>query len=125
MGKKWGRLPSGIEVRQYAKGEVIRVNFMYKGMQCREPLPLPVTKANINYASNVRGEVLNKIERGTFVYSQYFPKSPKIKLFSSMGKDTTVLTYINTYLDNCEKRGLAESTIAGYKKMLRCLNRKR
>ena len=116
MGTKRWKLPSGIELRKSRENETIRVNFTYKGMRCREPLPLPVTQANIKYASNLRGEILNKIERNTFVYSEYFPKSPKIKIFSSMGKGTTVLTYLDTYISNAEKRGLATSTINGYKK---------
>lgn len=45
----------------------------------RERLQLPPTPANIRYAEKLRGEILGKIERGTFVLAEYFPDSPRVK----------------------------------------------
>jgi len=116
MGKKWGKLPGGVEVRSYPTRDALRINFTYKGIPCRETLSVPVSKANIKYAANLRGEILNKIDRGTFRYGDYFPNSPKLKLFSSKGPSTTVGEYMVAYLANADRRGLSKSTLTGYGK---------
>jgi integrase len=72
---------TGIELRRGARAESIRIYFTYRGVDCREPLKLAHTKQNIAYAIRRRGEVLNAIERGLFVYSDFFPDSPRAKLF--------------------------------------------
>ncbi len=66
---------SGIELRKGARSETIRIIFQYKGKRCREPLKLEHTKNNIAYALRRRGEIINAIERGTFVYHEFFPDS--------------------------------------------------
>ena len=63
MGKKWGQLPRGVTIRPGAKEDRIQINFEYKGVRCRELLKIPANKSNIRYAGNLRGEILNKIER--------------------------------------------------------------
>lgn len=44
----------------------------------RERIDLPPTPANIRYASQLRTEILGKIERGTFALADYFPDSPRV-----------------------------------------------
>lgn len=44
----------------------------------RERLDLAPTPANIRYAERLRAEILGKVERGTFVLSEYFPNSPRV-----------------------------------------------
>ena len=51
-----------------ASASSILIYFTYRGVQCRERLKLPPTNANLNYAANLRGEILNKIALGTFDY---------------------------------------------------------
>ncbi len=78
MGGKMGTTKTvspGIELAEGAKTQSIRIKFMYRGMECRESLRLPHTKANINYVTRLRGEILNAIEKGTFKYVDYFPES--------------------------------------------------
>ena len=82
MDKKWGQLPRGVTIRPGAKEDRIQINFEYKGVRCRELLKVPVNKSNIKYAGNLRGEILNKIERETFRYADYFPSSPKLNTLS-------------------------------------------
>ncbi|MBF9191065.1 tyrosine-type recombinase/integrase, partial [Enterobacter hormaechei] len=89
----------------------------YKGVKCREPLSnLEVTPKNIKYAERTLGEIYNKIERGTFVYAEYFPRSTRLKIFGNAAAGKTVKMYLDEYLVICETRKLSPSTIGGYKK---------
>jgi hypothetical protein len=47
------------------------------------PSNLEVNSKNLKYAERILGEIHNKIERGTFVYADYFPRSSRLK-FSVM-----------------------------------------
>ena len=78
-------------------------------------LNLDVTKPNITWAGNLVGEIRNKIERGTFHYAEYFPKSPKLKVFGVATSKTTVLSYIEELIrQGKEVRKLSHTTIEGY-----------
>lgn len=117
MGKKWRKLPSGITIRDNAKSQSIRVDFLFKGVRCREGLKLEVTKDNITWAGNLVGEIRNKIERGLFHYAEYFPNSSKLKTFGVATSKSTVLYYIDELISQGEDvRKLSHTTIAGYKK---------
>lgn len=123
MGEKKSKLPRGITIREHSAGQTINITFTYKGVRCREPLSnLPVTPANIKYADRLKSEIQGKIERNTFLYADYFPASPKLKIFGVAKTSSTVLDYLNTYIDNCIVRGLSPSTIAGYKKCVSALS---
>ncbi len=84
MGGKVGTetVSTGVELRRGKRMDSIRIYFTYRGVDCREPLKLAGTKQNIAYAVRRRGEVLNAIERGTFVYTDFFPDSPRARLFA-------------------------------------------
>lgn len=73
----------GIELATGAKSASIRVKFMYRGVECRESLSLAHTKSNINYATRLRGEILNAIEKGSFRYADYFPDSKHASKFGA------------------------------------------
>ncbi len=73
----------GVELRAGIRSQSIRIDFLFRGVRCREALKLSHTKQNIAYAIRRRGEVLNAIERGTFVYSEFFPDSPRVHVFES------------------------------------------
>lgn len=118
MGKeKSPKLPRGITIRKHRLGETINITFTYKGVKCREPLSnLDVTPKNIKYAERVLGEVHNKIEKGIFVYAEYFPRSTRLKIFGNAAVGKTIKMYLDEYLVICETRKLSPSTIGGYKK---------
>ena len=117
MGKKWGKLPSGITIRQNAKSQSIRIDFLYKGVRCREILGLDVTKPNITWAGNLAGEIRNKIERETFYYAEYFPNSPKLKVFGVATSKTNVLYYLELLISQGKDvRKLSHTTVEGYTK---------
>lgn len=84
MGGKVGTetVSTGVELRRGKRMDSIRIYFTYRGVDCREPLKLANTRQNIAYAVRRSGEVLNAIERETFVYTEFFPDSPRAKLFA-------------------------------------------
>ncbi|TNG94054.1 DUF3596 domain-containing protein [Pasteurellaceae bacterium USgator11] len=117
MGEK-KQNPRGVTVRKHKNSETINITFTFRGIRCREPLNLPVTQSNINYAARLLGEIQNKIERNTFHYADYFPTSSKLKLFGKMIEGVTIKHYLNEYLETCKKRNLSPSTIVGYSKVI-------
>lgn len=119
MGVKLGNEtgPRGIELRKGADSESIRVKFMYRGMECRETLKLSHSKPNIKYAERLRGEILNAIERDTFVYGDYFPKSRNLAKFGGGPRpQATIGDLLRAYLAIAH-RALSPSTANGYQKV--------
>lgn len=118
MGKTESpKLPRGVTIRKHSQGETINITFTYKGVKCREPLSnLDVSAKNLKYAERTLGEIHNQIERGTFVYAEYFPRSARLKLFGNAAAGKTIKMYLDEYLNICETRKLSPSTIGGYKK---------
>ncbi|ANZ85972.1 site-specific integrase [Citrobacter freundii] len=111
------KLPRGITIRKHSGGKTINITFTYKGVKCREPLSnLEVNNKNLKYAERTLGEIYNKIERGTFIYAEYFPRSARLKIFGNAATGKTVKMYLDEYLKICETRNLSPSTIGGYKK---------
>lgn len=115
--KELPKLPRGVTIRKHSSGETINITFTYKGVKCREPLSnLEVNNKNLKYAERTLGEIHNKIERGTFIYAEYFPRSVRLKIFGNAATGKTVKMYLDEYLKICETRNLSPSTIGGYKK---------
>lgn len=61
----------GIEIH----GNSLRVTFMWRRNRYRESLGLPITKANIRHAAQLRAAILHEIKIGTFDYARHFPDS--------------------------------------------------
>lgn len=122
MGTK--TVSTGIELRTGSRSESIRIYFTYRGVDCREPLRLAHTKQNIAYATRRRGEVINAIERGTFVYREFFPESPRAELFAPADdatqarprQDATIGGLLREYLQ-VAKRNLALSSYNCYQQV--------
>lgn len=107
--------PVGVEVRPGARGDRLRVTFTWLGQRRRETLDIPATAANIKYASRLRAEVMNAIERGTFDYAAFFPNSDYAKATGRRKKAYKVAELVRDYLETARKTGgLSPSTILGY-----------
>lgn len=106
----------GIALYSGAKSDTIRISFQYRGVQCRETLTLAHTKANIAYATRLRGEILNNIERGQFVYTDYFPDSKQASKFGAAPVTVTIGELLRDHLA-IVKRTLRPSTYRGYKQV--------
>lgn len=86
---------------------------MYRGLECRESLRLPHTKANINYVTRLRGEILNAIEKGTFKYADYFPESKNAGKFGARPVRVTIGDLLRDQMA-IAKKSLRPSTAKAY-----------
>ena len=108
------KLPTGIQIRKNKHGDNLLIYFRYKGEDCREILKLRPTKPNIKHAERLRGEILNRIERRTFDYADYFPNSKRARRFGHNTENRTVEELLNAQLPIWEKT-LQASTVRGYR----------
>lgn len=116
-------LPKGIQLRKNKDDEVMQIFFVYQGVQCREIIKLPPTKKNIDFAVKKRAAILYDIEMNKFDYAQYFPDSPKIKIFSATKPRKILMTelfnqQLNGLLNMCENGKISPSTYNGYRKVI-------
>lgn len=97
--------------------EVYRIAFSFMGVQCRELITLPHTKANDAYCANLRGALLTDIEKGAFRYFDRFPDSPRSAMFGGHAPARTRLLKdaLEAYRDRV-KSTLEKSTYAAYRK---------
>ena len=117
MGKETGqKLPRGISIRQHASGmKTIYITFSFMGVTCRERFIAPgADPSNIQRASNLRGEILNKISLGQFRYADYFPKSKQLKHFGIVRSDMTLTHYFEQFIKHAEIRQLKPSSMLAY-----------
>lgn len=112
-------MSKGITPLQRKNKQVIRLAFSFQGVQCRETLDLPATKANLLYAERLRAEILGKIERGQFRYDDYFPESARCQVFghATAKKAQSVKALLEDYRDR-SKASLQPSTWTGYRKAI-------
>lgn len=110
---------SGVEVRRYKSGrQAIRIDFVFRGVRCRETLTLEPTRQNLKYAANLRAEIQRKIEIGAFVYTDYFPNSTRARVFGHQVSTVTVADALKDWLEDA-KRTKAHSTWKSYRKASR------
>lgn len=95
--------------------QVYRIAFSYRGAQCRETIALPHTKANETYCARLRAEILGKIERGDFKYTDYFPDSPRAAAFGHGGHARTIKQALEAYRDRTQAT-LESSTWKPYRR---------
>jgi integrase len=111
---------AGITILKRKHKEVIRIAFSFQGVQCRETLDLPGTRDNLKYAERLRGEILRKVETGGFRYDEFFPSSPRCKVFGHSAKTVqtiTIKSLVEGYRDR-SKSSLQPSTWSGYRKAI-------
>lgn len=116
-------LPKGIQLRKNKDGEVIQIFFAYQGVQCREVLKLPPIKKNIDFAVKKRAAILYDIEMNKFNYAQYFPDSPKLKLFGENKPQKTLMRdlfikQLSAIKNMCDNGKKSPSTYNGYRKVI-------
>jgi integrase len=103
-------MAKGVEVRE---GK-IRIWFMWKGVRCREVLPVPNSPVNLRYAERLRRDIVDKIRLGAFRYAEYFPNSPRCGADKSA--PVTFGEYAQRYLKL--RTDLAKSTLKSYRAAL-------
>jgi len=100
--------------------EVYQIAFSFMGVQCREILALPHTRANETYCKNLRAEIQRKISSpdGGFRYSDYFPNSPRAATFGhGPGRTAKLKAALEAYRDRVKKT-LEPSSFSGYRKAI-------
>ena len=112
-------------VRKYrgvrkASDSSIAVDFIYRGVRCREVIKLEPTAANLSKAEKHRADIVRAIELGTFDYSVTFPNSKRrFEFTSQQGTTETVGEYLHRWFDALT--GLKASTLDDYGKTVRLL----
>jgi integrase len=89
---------TGVQARYSKTCNSVRIAFWYKRIECRETLAIDPTPSNIKYASRLRGEIINAIERNTFCYADYFPESNKAKQFGHVSSRLTIGELLTQFL---------------------------
>lgn len=69
--------PGVTPIKREGGKQVYRLAFSYRGVQCREIVALPHSKANEAYCRRLREKILGEIERGEFAYATHFPQSKR------------------------------------------------
>jgi integrase len=82
----------GVEIH----GNHLRITFMWRRRRCRESLGLPITKANIKHAAQLRAAILHEIKLGTFDYARHFPDSKHAGNYSNT-KDERLHALLERY----------------------------
>lgn len=133
MGRRQGEsdvkraltLPRGVSIRTFQNERRLQVAFSFRGVQCRELMPPgSITQTAMTAASGLRAEILRHIALGTFVYSDYFPDSPRATQFGRSGKRVLMADLLDAqekaYVAMVANKTLAPSTCEGYVKALNC-----
>lgn len=110
-------MPKGITLRTYPSGrKALQIAFTYKGVECREIISVqnPGSASARKYAENLRGAILDSIQRGTFNYAEYFPDSPKARLFGHAQAAVTVSEAQQGLIDDLRTAGREETTLKAY-----------
>ncbi len=90
----------------------IYINFTYKGIRCRESLKLKANKQNLSFAKKIDNEIQGLISANKFNYEEYFPNSPKLKIFDitpTREKKIKFSTYAKKWIERKEKESLVEN----------------
>ena len=77
----------------------IEISFMYRGVRCRERVPLKPTAANLKRAEQHRAAILHAIAAGNFDYRASFPESKIAARFEAATATPGDLMLVGDYLD--------------------------
>ncbi len=95
-------------------GNSLRVIFYVNKVKCRENLHLSPTQENIKKAKLIRDDINSDIRRKKFCYADYFPESPRRKLFELKAKSFTLKTMFEEHIEFYQKSNYAENTKRDY-----------
>jgi integrase len=116
------RYPRGVAVRQNKHVRSVGITFHYRGVRCRETV-CEESKQGIKFAEGLLREIELKIDKDAFVYTDYFPDSPRGKMFGYTGASKETLgNLLRAYYAACEKSvaigNMSISTLNGYRKIV-------
>lgn len=94
---------------------------MYRGVRCRERVPLKPTPANLKRAEQHRAAILHAIANDTFDYAATFPESKAAAKFREASTAPGDLMLVEEFLDKWldrQKLQLKASSYDGYRKIV-------
>jgi integrase len=89
----------------------IEITFMYRGVRCRERIPLKPNAANLKRAEQHRAAILHAIASNCFDYAKTFPGSSNAAKFASCPGDVHT---VERYLDAWLGRQKSQQKASGY-----------
>ena len=95
----------------------IEITLMYRGVRCRERIPLKSTATNLKKAKQHKAAIKHAISIGAFDYSVTFPGSPKAAKFAPEASQETVAGILTRWLDS-KMRHVSSSTYDAYRKIV-------
>lgn len=96
----------------------IQISFQYRGVRCREKIPLKPTPANLKRAEQHRAAILHAISTGVFDYAATFPDSPRARQFADIpGQVITIEQHLENWLKT-QRQHIKASTFEGYEKIV-------
>lgn len=112
-----GRNGRGVKA---ASESSIEISFTYRGVRCRERVPLKPTTANLKRAEQHRAAILHEITLGIFEYRAAFPNSKMADKFDAPPAPADIVTvgdYLDKWLDR-QKLERKASTYDTYRKIV-------
>ena len=100
-------------------GNYLRLVFYYKKVKCSEGLLLENTSENLKQMQQLRDDIQMDIRRNRFKYSEYFPNSPRVKIFEVQPKSYDLKTLFEQQLDFYIRSKYAENTLRDYTRYIR------
>ena len=115
------KIDRGVTLHTNTSGkQAIRIEFQYKGIPCRETLKVKPNKVGQKYACNLKAEIENQIERGTFNYLDYFPDSKRAAMFGQATIQQTISEQLDDWLTDI-KHAHRKSTYNAYRRAVKQL----
>jgi integrase len=101
-----------------ASDTTIEIDFYYRGARCRERLKLAPTARNLQYATNLLGQIKVEIEKNVFDYATHFPQSRRAKrLVSRPATLDDLATSLRRWL-KAKELEVEHSTFIGYERIV-------
>jgi integrase len=102
----------------------IEIDFIYRGIRCRETFRVTPTPANLKRVAQHRSVILEAIAHDTFDYAITFPTSKNRFKFAARQQSAGLKLeeYLETWIER-KKRQLKASTWASYNKIVTMLNK--
>lgn len=93
-----------------ASATSIQIDFVYKGIRCRERIAIPPTDANKKYVKRLKAAIEHEIATQTFDYSKHFPESPRARRFvsASISLKAAMANYIQSLASELEPETIYE-----------------
>ena len=95
-------------------GNSLRLVFYFKAVKCSDNLRLENRAENLKIARTLRDDIRMDIRRKRFKYSDYFPDSPRVRIFEVKPKSYDMKSLFEQQVEFYIKSNYAENTLRDY-----------